>query len=80
MNRNRDERGRFIGELREDAENVFSLCLAIYKLIPLVILTMIMFKYFDLSKTLEEIFLIIGCGKGYICVPDNGANGKKEDF
>ena len=79
MSKQRDEKGRFISELRDDAESVFSICVIIYKLIPLVIIGVLAFKYFDIFKFINEILMIIGCGNSNCkCVCSNGSEIKAD--
>ena len=77
MSKARDDKGRFISEIREDAEGIFNICLIIYKLFPLTIIAILAFKYFDVFKFVNEMFKIIGCGHANChCVCDNEADKK----
>ena len=75
MSKTRDDKGRFITEIREDAESVYSICMVIYKMIPLTMIALIAIKYFNFSRIWHEAFLIIGCGNSNCkCLCDNGTD------
>ena len=72
MKQNRDEKGRFVAEIKDDAENIVNFCYLLYRLLPLFIIGFALFKYYDLSNFLYSFGQILTCGKNCRCVCDNG--------
>ena len=83
MNNNkqgRDEKGRFIADIREDAENVAGIFYSIYRLLPGIFIMFVLWKYYDLSKFFYNITDTLTCGNGCRCDCTPIGKSSKDDF
>ena len=75
MKQQRDEKGKFVTEIKDDAEHVISFCYLLYRLLPLFIILLALFKYYDLSGFVNHVSESFTCGRNCRCV----CNGNSTD-
>lgn len=80
--RNRDDRGRFVSEVKEDVESVANIFWLIYRLLPFFLLIIGFIKYYDLSSFFNDIGESLACGKNCYCACDTDitSTNSKPDF
>ena len=63
-------------EPNNDLMGILDICITGYKLIPLMILLLLIYKYFQVSENLFKIALEMVCGKGCSCSCNGAADTK----
>lgn len=71
--RARDQQGRFVNRL--ELNNEFQFLVTLYKLIPLLILIYLLFKYLHISEFLLKVLIETACGPNCKCSCENGTKG-----